>query len=172
MALKRKGILVAACALLALAVLAGCMNAAGRLNTNDNGATNEPQVTGGASVMPDATSAIQTAFDWITGRTEVENKINLLSEVESSRIVTTGNTALVGVAFPKEYQGEMTRRIHDLVSGVVKEADPNIQVVAVTSEKEDVDKINAIADQLGGGAMNADAEAQIDTIVRNVTTMQ
>ena len=95
-----------------------------------------------------------------------------MSEIEQSRVVTTGSTALVGVTFAKEYKGEMTQRIQNLIAGIVEEADPNIQVVAVTSEKEDVDKINAIADKLGGGALDADAAAQTDTIVRNVTTMQ
>ena len=173
MSMKRKGFLLMACALAAALALAGCMNAADRLpgnnGANDNAA---PQPTEGASVMPQATSAVQNAYDWITGRTAVEEKINLLSEIETSRVVTTGNTALVGVTFAKEYQGEMTQRIQNLIAGVVKEADPNIQVVAVTSEKEDVDSIFSIADQLGGGALDPDAESRVDTIVRNVTTMQ
>ena len=174
MSIKRKGFLMAVCALAALLALAGCMNAAGRL-PGDNGANNDnaaPQSTGGASVMPQATSAVQNAYDWITGRTAVEEKINLLSEIETSRVVTTGSTALVGVTFAKAYQGQMTQRIQNLIAGVVKEADPNIQVVAVTSEKEDVDTIFSIADSLGGGALDADAESKVDTIVRNVTTMQ
>jgi len=160
------------CALLVGAALSGCMNAGNRLSGTDDAGSAARQTTDNASVMPNATSAVQMAFDWLTGRTEVENKINLLSEIESSRIVTTGRTALVGVTFASQYQGEMTQRIQNLIAGIVEEADPNIQVVAVTSEKEDVDKINAIADRLGGGALDADAESQIDTIVRNVTTMQ
>ncbi len=179
MSLKRKGFLIIGCVLLVGAVLAGCMNAGDRLfggnggqNNQNNQNTQGPETTGGASVMPEATSALQNAYDWATGRTAVEEKIDLLSEIETSRVVTTGNTALVGVTFAKEYQGEMTQRIQNLIAGVVKEADPNIQVVAVTSEKEDVDSIFSIADQLGGGALDPDAESRVDTIVRNVTTMQ
>ena len=174
MALKRKGFLIAACALAVLFALAGCMNASDRLPGGDNGANNSaaPQPTDGASVMPQATSAVQNAYDWITGRTAVEQKIDLLSEIETSRVITTGSTALVGVTFAREYQGEMTQRIQNLIAGVVKEADPNIEVVAVTSEKEDVDTIFSIADQLGGGALDADAKSRVDSIVRNVTTMQ
>ncbi len=175
MSLKRKGFLMAACALLVCAALAGCMNANGRLPGANDGAQNgtaSPLESPGASVMPQATSAVQTAYDWITGRTAVEEKINLLSEIETCRVVTTGSTALVGVTFAKEYKGEMTQRIQNLIAGVVKEADPNIQTVAVTSEKEDVETIFSIADQLGGGALDAEAEARVDTIVRNVTTMQ
>ncbi|MBQ8954620.1 MAG: YhcN/YlaJ family sporulation lipoprotein [Clostridia bacterium] len=175
MSLKRKGFLIMGCVLLAGVVLAGCMNAGGRLSGANDGQNSQapvPETTGGASVMPQATSALQNAYDWVTGRTAVEEKINLLSEIETSRVITTGSTALVGVTFAKEYQGEMTQRIQNLIAGVVKEADPSIQVVAVTSEKEDVDTIFSIADQLGGGALDADAESRVDTIVRNVTTMQ
>ena len=173
MSLKRKGFLIALCALLVAAALTGCMNAGDRFSgTNDTNVSEAPQVTEGVSVMPENTSAIQNAFDWITGRTQIEEKINLLSEIETSRIVTNGNTALVGVTFTSQYQGEMTQRIQNLVAGIVEEADPNIQVVAVTSEKEDVETITAISDQLGGGALDAEAKAEIDRIVRNVTTMQ
>ena len=170
MFLKRKGFLVFCCALLVGALLSGCMNASSRMPDSDN--TQEPQASDNASVMPNNTSAVQSAFDWMKGGSQVEEKINLLSEVESSRVVKTGNTALVGITFTSQYQGEMTERIHNLVAGVVQEADPSIQVVAVTSEKEDVDKINAIADQMAAGTPEAELESQIDTIVRNVTTMQ
>ena len=44
--------------------------------------------------------------------------------------------------------------------------------MAVTSEKEDVDKINDIADRMAKGTPESELEPEIDTIVRNVTTMQ
>ena len=44
--------------------------------------------------------------------------------------------------------------------------------MAVTSEKEDVDKINDIADRMAKGTPESELESEIDTIVRNVTTMQ
>ena len=175
MSLKRKGFLMAACALLVCAALAGCMNANGRLPGANDGAQNgtaSPLESPGASVMPQATSAVQTAYDWITGRTAVEEKINLLSEIETCRVVTTGSTALVGVTFAKEYKGEMTQRIQNLIAGVVKEADPNIQTVAVTSDEGDVQKVYSLSDQVRAGRTADELKEDINAIVRNATTLR
>lgn len=150
--------------------LSGCMNAG--LRTDKDAAPSPTPGPSDASVMPDNTSAITAAFDWLKNAGSVEQKINLLSEIESSRVVVAGSSALVGVTFAKEYQGGMTERIHDLVASEVQQADPAIKTVAVTSEKEDVDKINTIADQLAQGVSERELEQQIDSIARNVTTMQ
>ena len=167
----RTRFLVLACILALCAALCGCMNAGLRDNSGAT-ASPTPAASDGASVMPNNTSAVAAAFDWIANAGSVEQKINLLSEIESSRVVVTGNTALVGVTFASQYQGEMTSRIRDLVASEVQQADPAIKTVAVTSEKEDVDKINDIADRLSKGTPEKDVEAEIDAIVRNVTTMQ
>ena len=164
----RKLTLVISCVLILCAALAGCMNAGNRVNE----AAQTPDVTKGASVMPNSTSALTAPFDWAAKSSDVEKEIDMLSEIESSRIVVTGTTALVGVTFTSQYQGEMTERIHNLISGIVRKADAGIQVVAVTCEKEDVDKINSIADQIRNGKPESELESEIDTIVRNVTTMQ
>ena len=66
----------------------------------------------------------------------------------------------------------MTSRIRDMVASEVQQADPAIKTVAVTSEKEDVDKINDIADRMAKGTPESELESEIDTIVRNDTTMQ
>ncbi len=121
MTLGKRILTVSCCALLACAALAGCMNAGNR--PLGGAATEAPRNTNGptegASVMPNATSALQTAFDWLTGGRQVEEKLNLLSEIDESRVVTTGTTALVGVRFAGPYQGGMTERIHNLIAGVV-----------------------------------------------------
>ena len=167
----RKCLSVFVCILALSAALCGCMNTG--LRDGDNAATSPtPTATDGASVMPNNTSAVAAAFDWIKNAGSVEQKINLLSEIESSRVVVTGNTALVGVTFTSQYQGEMTSRIRDLVAGEVQQADPAVKTVAVTSEKEDVDKINNIADRMASGTSESELESEIDAIVRNVTTMQ
>ncbi len=166
----RKCLSIFACVLALSVALCGCMNAG--LRDGSNTATPTPAATDGASVMPNSTSIVTAAFDWIKNAGSVEQKINLLSEIESSRVVVTGSTALVGVTFASQYQGEMTSRIRDLVASEVQQADPAIKTVAVTSEKEDVDKINDIADRMAKGTPESELEPEIDTIVRNVTTMQ
>ena len=166
------------CTLMAAAL---CLSLAACMNNADNA---QPQSTVQTDFMPETTAgptgnsgvmgATQppVAFDWVTGAGQIEGNVNRNSEIADSRVVVTGNTALVGVTFTSQYQGEMTSRIRDLVASEVQQADPAIKTVAVTSEKEDVDKINDIADRMAKGTPESELESEIDTIVRNVTTMQ
>lgn len=173
---NEKWMILIACFVAGSLLLAGCMNTGDNTKAQTEGSA-QPQT----SVFP-GTTAIQptdngmpdvaAAFDWLTGGAGVEEKINMLSEIQQSRVVVSGATALVGVVFTNQYQGEMTQRIHDMVAGEVQAADAAVQTVAVTAEKEDVDKINEIADKLAAGTPVAELEGEIDAIIRNVTTIQ
>ena len=100
-----------------------------------------------------------------------QDKINQLSEIQKSTVVVTGKTALVGVTFTGSYAGELTQRIHDMVAAQVQSADASIEKVAVTSDKEDVRKIEELASKIQSGTPASDLEQEIDSIARNVTTM-
>lgn len=161
--------------------LAACMNTAeepqatlvpGAQNTGA-AATQAP----GASYMPAATAnpAATTGaapFDWRSNEAMVEDRINQISEIGESRVVVAGSTALVGVKFAPAYKGEMTERIREMVAGVVREADPSVQTVAVTAEEGDVDKVYGFADQIRSGKDGDSLAEDINRIVRNITTMR
>ena len=168
------------CLLACLLLLTGCMNS----NNRTLGTTAQPSadpfgdmdLTPGTSDRADSTgqpaaNSTATHFDWLTGRTQVEDKINQLSEIEKSTVVVMENTALVGVTFTSSYAGELTQRIHDMVAAQVQQADAAIQTVAVTAEEEDVKKIEEISSKVQSGTPVGDLEQEIDSIVRNVTTM-
>ncbi len=185
----------AAAALVLCLTLGGCMNTAGDVMPNTENSTS-PQ----NSVQPNDQNGMQSnnqngmdsnsgsgmnngglmggtanapiTFDWLQMGTSVEDKINMLSEIEKSRIVVNEGTALVGVQFAGQYQGELTQRIRDMVAGEVMAADASVQTVAVTADAEDVQKINRIADQIASGTPVQDFKQEIDSIVRNVTTLQ
>mgnify|MGYP000851694793 FL=1 len=123
-------------------------------------------LTPGATVMPGQ------PFDWATNAATIENRINMFSEIQQATIVTSGNTALVGVVFTPQYKGEMTQRIRDMIAGEVMAADPSIQVVAVTSEAQDVATIQKLAQQQQTGANQDQLKTQVETIVRNATTLR
>ena len=108
------------------------------------------------------------------GRTnrEQENLQKQISEISESRVVVAGNTALVGVKFASAYQGEMTERIREMIAGVVREADPSIQTVAVTAEAGDVDAVYGFAEQIQSGKNGDSLAEDINRIVRNITTMR
>lgn len=169
------------------AVSAGCMNIGNRGEevTPSPGVTMIPNGTGagietpgGAAVVP--SPGLSTAmpggtampYDWSTNVGAVEQRINMFSEIQDSRVVVIGNTALVGVTFTNQYKGQLTQRIHDMIAGEVQAADVAVQTVAVTSEQADVAKINSIADQIKAGAPGTDFEQEIDAIIRNATTVQ
>lgn len=173
---KVKWIACALCAVLLCAALAGCMNTGNSVTPNaessgspENGAMNG--MNANASENPDA-SQTPPLFNWLQMGADVEEKIGMISEIGKARVVVNGTTALVGVEFTGQYQGEMTQRIRDMVAGEVQSADANIQTVAVTAEREDVEKINSIADRIAAGTPAAEMETEIDSILRNVTTIQ
>lgn len=154
--------------------LTGCMGA-----SDDNAAATAkpsrmPAVTAEATGIPGSVEKNGTNFDWNRQAQTVETALNQLSEISDARVAIAGNTALVGVKFDSAYQGEMTERIREMVSGVVKNADPSIQVVAVTATEKDVTSIFDIADRVraGAGEVFDDFKDDINTIVRNATTMR
>lgn len=170
---KSKWITFTLLAVLVCALLAGCMNTGSRVTPDmENSAQPSAQSTQDNSLMSDVNQGISDAFDWLTMGAGVEEKIGMLSEIDSARVIVNGGTALVGVTFANAYQGEMTQRIHDMVAGEVQSADAAVQTVAVTAEQEDVQKINEMADRIAAGTPVSELEDEIDAIIRNVTTVQ
>lgn len=160
----------AAFALTALTIalsLSGCMGAGDETEPAASPAQ-RPVVTAEPTGAPD------NAFDWNSNARSVESAIEQLSEIESARATVSGNTALVGVKFDAAYKGEMTERIREMIAGVVKKADPDIKVVAVTADENDVNSIFGIADRVraGAGEVYEDFKDDIETIVRNATTLR
>ena len=159
-------ILAGAMALAASLSLVGCMNSG-----DENAATAAPTLM--PVVTAEATGApAQSSIDWNRDAQNVESALEQLSEIETARVAVSGNTALVGVKFDGAYKGEMTDRIREMISGVVKKADPSIEVVAVTAAEEDVNAITAIAERVrsGAGEVFDDFRDDIETIIRNATT--
>ena len=172
------------CAALVCAMMTGCMNAGARVmpEAEPSGqpeASVMPGLDMGQSAAPGTNAAgdvngagLNAPFDWLGMGATVQEKINMISEIQTSRIIVNGNTALVGVTFANQYQGEMTQRIHDMIAGEIQKFDSGIRSVAVTAEEEDVRKINEIADKIAAGTPVGELEGEIDSIVRNVTTIQ
>jgi YhcN/YlaJ family sporulation lipoprotein len=149
--------------------MTGCMR-----TPNNQVYTPAPTImaAGTASVSALPSTFAQTAYDWQTGAQNVENSIMQLSEVSDARVLVAGNTALVGVKFDKAYKGELTDRIREMIAGVVKQADPNIQTVAVTAQDKDVTDIYTMSDKVRGGGQLSTFSQDILAIVRNATTMR
>ena len=72
-------------------------------------------------------------------------------EVESASCLITGDTAMVGVQFSKQYKGELTNNIKEEVDKKVREADKRIKRVVVTADPDLVSRIEEIFDDIGNG---------------------
>lgn len=171
-------LVLAACAV----SLTACMNSAGEPEaatpTPAPMVTQAPVVSAAPTDMmtqtaaPNQQGAASDAFNWTDNVTDIEQKIDQISEIAESRVVINQDTALVAVKFSANYQGELTERIREMVAAVIMEADPSIKTVAVTAEETDVQTVGSIADQIAAGT-GLDALAdEIEKIVRNVTTMR
>ena len=171
-------LLLAACAV----SLTACMNSAGEpevvATATPEAVATEPAMTNAPADLEVQTSApaeqgaASDTFNWTDNVGDIEQKIDQISEISESRVVINQDTALVAVKFSSTYQGELTERIREMVAAVIMEADPSIKTVAVTAEEADVQTIGSIADQLASGVGLDSLAAEIEKIVRNVTTMR
>ena len=150
-------------------------NNAADMNSGATGAGNGTAGTAaGASTGNTSATAggALTPFDWANGAANVEKAIAQISEIGDARVVVTNTTALVGVKFDGAYKGELTERIRELVAAEVLRVDPAIQTVAVTSSAEDVRKIYDLSEQIRSGRTADELSTEINSIVRNATTMR
>lgn len=149
--------------------MTGCMNT-GKNQVATPVPTTVIAATAFVTTMP--STFAQTAYDWQTGAQNVENSIMQLSEVSDARVLVAGNTALVGIKFDPAYKGELTDRIREMIAGIIKQADPTIQTVAVTAQDKDVTDIYTMSDKVRAGEQMNTFNEDILAIVRNSTTMR
>lgn len=121
---------------------------------------------------PGTAVPMKAGFDWNTGAAQIEGKIAQISEISEARVVTTGDTALVGVKFDPAYRGEMTERIRQMVAAEVMAADPKITTVAVTADGDDVEDVYEISERSQLGKDLDTLKDDISEIVRNATTLR
>lgn len=145
----------------------------GANSLNGAQATPTPGATTGATGNTTSTTdGVLTPFDWANSAAAIEQAIGQISELSEARVVVTNTTALVGVKFDGAYKGKLTERIREMVAAEVLKADPSIQTVAVTSDEADVAKIYTLSDQIRAGRTADELSSEINSIVRNATTLR
>lgn len=171
-----KKMIAAAAVLIAVcAMLAGCMTGGNVGVQPEPTADFMPRTTNNApgSAANGSVAAENNArFDWMRNAAQIESQINRISEIAESRVVVSGDTALVGVKFDGAYKGEMTERIREMIAGEVMAADPQIATVAVTAYGDDVEDIYELADQMANKRDLDDLKEEVNEIVRNATTLR
>lgn len=152
---------------LTLAVmLTGCMGSDDR--AADVSVTLAPVATAEAAGLPGSQN--RADFDWRAQAETVEDAIEQLSEIDDAHVAVAGTSALVGVEFDDAYRGEVTDRIREMIAGVVKKADPRIEMVAVTAAADDVKAISDMADRVRNGEALENFREDVNAIIRKATT--
>ena len=164
-------------ALMLLAAMASGCSARGNESRVEPTSTPDYMPQGSGTAQPNAT--VQSGnmpggaeFDWTANAARIEARIAQISEISEARVVTTGNTALVGVKFDPAYRGEMTERIREMVAAEVMAADPKITTVAVTADDDDVEDVYEISERSMLGREMDTLKDDINEIVRNATTLR
>lgn len=164
--------LVIVLVLLAALMTAGCMNRGGEDAVEPTSTPSYMPQGSTATAMPGATMTADLPFDWTANAARIEAQIARISEIREARVVTAGDTALVGVKFDPAYRGQLTERIREMVAAEVMAADPGITTVAVTADGDDVEEIYEISERTTLGREMDTLKDDIQEIVRNATTLR
>ena len=173
---NRKTWLAIGMAVVMSTVLAGCFNSATQPAEMPDETlvplvTTQPMSTLSPAKQAEERS-VDAAFDWTREGEGVVSRVKMFSEIADCTIVTSEQTALVGVKFTGTYKGELTQRIRDMIAGEIMAADPSITVVAVTADPADYARIEALAQKKLSGVTDAEIKPEVDQIVKNATTMR
>ncbi len=91
-----------------------------------------------------------------------------LEEVDSATCVITDDTAMVGVQFSKQYEGELTDEIKNKIEDVAKDTDKDITKVVVTADPDLYKRIETIGKDIGEGKPLTGFKDEIDEILNRI----
>ncbi|KYH29700.1 MULTISPECIES: YhcN/YlaJ family sporulation lipoprotein [Clostridium] len=98
----------------------------------------------------------------------IERAVNKVKGVRSSRVIVSGNRAIVGVDIGSAQEGKMTTELKNNVERVVKNADKRIQTVAVSADADIFKRITNIGEGIRAGKPFSQFGAEIEEIFRRI----
>lgn len=99
---------------------------------------------------------------------EIARDIAKEKDIESASCVITGDTALVGLQFDKQYKGDVTDAVKKSVEKRVKEHEPSIKRVAVTADPDVLSRIKTMATDIEKGKPLSGFTTEIEEILRRI----
>lgn len=169
-------------------LLTGCASNADTLASPTPGATNmldnlapgagtstaapAPQTTGTAGpegMAGQTANGEKTIEDTRKAAQVMEEAVEKLSEVDDAYVIPMGGTALVGLKFASQYQGETDDRLKKMVLARVQTVDKEITKVAVTSMEPLVTGIQALAETLKGASSLDDVNDKAEELLKQLT---
>lgn len=120
----------------------------------------------------DAMMGLNSLQDVQRASEEMEDAVEQLSEVDDAYVIAHEDTALVGLELNSQYQGQVDERLEKMVLGRVQTIEKSISGVAVTAEKDKVQQIRQLAQQLDNAQNLAEVTQQMEAIVSGLTVYQ
>ncbi len=138
------------------------------------GGANQPSGSPMTTGAPDGAPSSQvnggmTLEDAKKASDEMEDAVEKLSEVDEAYVVPLGDTALVGVTFTREYQGQADDRLKKMVLTRLQTVDKAVTGVAVTDNTALVTGIRALAKGLEGASSMEDVNTRAEEILKQLT---
>ncbi|WP_017728117.1 YhcN/YlaJ family sporulation lipoprotein [Halalkalibacterium ligniniphilum] len=103
---------------------------------------------------------------------EAAERVAQLEEVRQANVLTTDNYAYVAALLEDEQQGELSEDIKDKIAQRVKEVDPDIDRVNVSTNPDFVDRIQEYADALERGEPVEGLFEQLNETIQRVFPTQ
>lgn len=91
-----------------------------------------------------------------------------ISEVDSCVTAIIGDTCVAGVTFDKQYKGELTDRIRDMVASRIQSVVPTVERVAVTNDPEIAAQIGAVAEKISKTDSLGDLAGELDAVIGRI----
>ena len=133
-------------------------------------APNRPIVsTTPGPVTPNATTRDNNAGDMQGRARKIADAAARQRDVKSATCVLTGNTAMIGVQFNKQFKGKMTDAIKADVEKKAKQADNRITRGVVTADPDMVSRIKGIFKDIGNGKPISGFTDELNEMMNRIT---
>lgn len=98
----------------------------------------------------------------------IERAISGIKGVKSSRVIITGDRAIVGVDMGAATEGEVTNQLKRNIEKAVKNTDKNIRAVAVSADPDLFERITRVGEGITGGRPLSQFGNEIEEIFRRI----
>ncbi len=169
-------------------LLSGCASSADTLPSPTPGATNmlenllpdtaagtaQPTANAESNPQPEssagpAANGERTLEDTKKASQAMEEAVEKLSEVDEAYVVTIGDTAIVGMKYASQYQGQLDDRLKKMVLTRIQTVDKTITKAAVTDNAALTTGIQALAETLKSASSLDDVNDKAEEILRQLT---
>lgn len=180
----KKTLTLFALTLLSAALLTGCASNADTLASptpgatnmldsllpNGNTATTMPDQTAAATDQPEGTPRPAASIEDTRKTVQaMEEAVERLSEVDDAYVITLGDTALVGLKYTSQYQGETDDRVKKMVLARLQTVDKAVTKAAVTSDEPLVTGVQALTETLKTASSLEDVNTKAEELLKKIT---